>query len=479
MSISFSGVGSGLPISDWIDALVEVEQAKIDTLTAQQKVLQEKSNTLNTLSSTYSAVKSATQTFTDSTLGALSDIFSKVDVTTSDASIVTATVTQASTPAVIKLKVEQLATATERRSYGPDDLPADIFTNTSMRLEELGDVRTGSFSINGAVINVSPSMTVDSLIYTINNSTNANVRAHVEDGQLVLTSTSEGDEPIVVQEINSNFVNLAGLHDDNYQTLGQNAKFTINGVEKEASSNRITSEQTGIIGLSLELLSVTEGDDPIEITISRQDDADSVLEALQTFVTNFNKAIADTDTETAVGSDLHAENQLVLIRNNLRTMITAPLSTSNVYKSLADIGITTGDPGLDVSADTTQLVIDEEKFYEAFRTNPSAVKALLVGDITAAEGSAERTGVMQQVQEQLQTALDSQYGYFSARNTSLNSEMSNLSDKIAKKEDALEVYREKLTKQFNYMDQMIAQMNAQFSQMQQQLSSIGIDFGSS
>ena len=468
MSISFSGVGSGLPISDWIDALVKVEQAKIDPLTAQQKALQEKSKTLNTLSSTYSAVKSATQTFTDSTLGALSDIFSKVDVTTSDASIVTATVTQASTPAVIKLKVEQLATATERRSYGPDDLPADIFTNTSMKLEELGDVRTGSFSINGAVINVSPSMTVDSLIYTINNSTNANVKAHVED-----------DEPIVVQEINSNFVNLAGLHDDNYQTLGQNAKFTINGVEKEASSNRITSEQTGIIGLSLELLSVTEGDDPIEITISRQDDADSVLEALQTFVTNFNKAIADTDTETAVGSDLHAENQLVLIRNNLRTMITAPLSTSNVYKSLADIGITTGDPGLDVSADTTQLVIDEEKFYEAFRTNPSAVKALLVGDITAAEGSAERTGVMQQVQEQLQTALDSQYGYFSARNTSLNSEMSNLSDKIAKKEDALEVYREKLTKQFNYMDQMIAQMNAQFSQMQQQLSSIGIDFGSS
>ena len=54
MSISFSGVGSGLPISDWIDALVKVEQAKIDPLTAQQKALQEKSKTLNTLSSTYS-----------------------------------------------------------------------------------------------------------------------------------------------------------------------------------------------------------------------------------------------------------------------------------------------------------------------------------------------------------------------------------------------------------------------------------------
>ena len=111
--------------------------------------------------------------------------------------------------------------------------------------------------------------------------------------------------------------------------------------------------------------------------------------------------------------------------------------------------------------------------------NPAAVKALLIGDSTAAEGSAARTGIMQQVQENLETALDYQNGYFTARKTSLNSEMTNLSDKITKKEDALEVYRERLTKQFNYMDQMIAQLNSQFSTMQQQLASIGVDMGSS
>ena len=69
---------------------------------------------------------------------------------------------------------------------------------------------------------------------------------------------------IVVEEINSNFVNLAGLHDDNYQTLGTNAKFKINGVEKEANTNKLTSDHTGILGLSLELMSTTDGTEPTE-----------------------------------------------------------------------------------------------------------------------------------------------------------------------------------------------------------------------
>jgi flagellar hook-associated protein 2 len=272
---------------------------------------------------------------------------------------------------------------------------------------------------------------------------------------------------------------LAGLHDDTYQSMGQKALFSINGVEKEATSNEISSDQTGILGLSLELLSVTDGEEPINITITRDADADAVLGALETFVTNFNKAITDTDKETDVTGNLYAENSLVSIRNRMRSMITSTVSSTGVYKSLADIGITSGAPGLDVSADTTSLVIDKNKFYEAFNSNPSAVKALLIGDSTAAEGSPARTGVMQLVQENLDTALDYSSGYFTARKTSLSSEISRLSETIAKKEDSLVAYTEKLTKQFNYMDQMISQMNNQFAQMQQQLASIGVNVGES
>ncbi|CDC17882.1 flagellar hook-associated protein 2:Flagellin hook IN [Clostridium sp. CAG:306] len=78
----------------------------------------------------------------------------------------------------------------------------------------------------------------------------------------------------------------------------------------------------------------------------------------------------------------------------------------------------------------------------------------------------------------MKPALDAKGGYFTARSESLSSQISNLSDKIDKKQEYVYTYQKRLTKQFNYMDQMIAQMNAQFSQMQQQLASIGVDVGS-
>ena len=103
MSISFSGVGSGLPISDWIDALVEVEQSKIDTLVKKQENLNKKSSVLNSLNSTYSSVKSASVKFTDALHGSAADIFSKVSVTTTDSSIVTAKVILAQKVMVLSL----------------------------------------------------------------------------------------------------------------------------------------------------------------------------------------------------------------------------------------------------------------------------------------------------------------------------------------------------------------------------------------
>lgn len=485
MGISFSGVGSGLPISDWIEALVKVEQGKIDILSKQQEALKKKSSTLDTLKSTYASVNSATSKLTDSLHGPASDIFSQVSVSTSDSSIISASVTQLSTPAVIKLKIKQLATQTERQSFGADTLGVDIFTDTSKKLSELGSLREGVFTINGATINVSPDMTADSLIYQINNNVDAGVKAHVEDGRLVLQNVAYGDKPIEVVDVNSNFAELTGLSqtdadhtDPEYQTIGQNAIYSINGgADKESASNKLTSDQTGILGLSVELLSVTAGEEPVTINIARDFKSDNALSAIQTFIDNFNKAIADTDTETAKTGNLYAENSLVSIRNRLRTLVTSTVNPSGVYKSLSEIGITSGAPGMDVTADTTKLVLDKDKFVEAFNANPAAVKQLLIGDGTT--GSANTEGAMQKVQEQLKTALDTQYGYFGARTTSLNSQITSMTANIDKKSDALIDYQAKLTKQFNYMDQQIAKMNQQFAQMQQQLAQIGVNVGGS
>ena len=181
MSISFSGVGSGLPIDEWITAFVKVEQDKVDSLTDQRDALTDKQNILNSLSSEYSAVQSATLTFTDSLLGAGSDIFSKVSVSASDTSVVTATVTQFATPATIELEIESLASSSIKTSEYNEALK-----DSSKKLSDLGVTTAGNFQINGATINVTPDMTIDSLVYQINSSTSANVKASLKNGRLVL-----------------------------------------------------------------------------------------------------------------------------------------------------------------------------------------------------------------------------------------------------------------------------------------------------
>lgn len=484
MGLSFSGVGSGLPISDWIEALVKVDQDKIDVLKKQQEGLQKKSSTLSTLKNTYSAVNSSTLKLTDSLHGPASDIFSQVSVSTSDSSIVSASATQLSTPAVIKLKIKQLATQTTRRSFGSDTLGADIFTDTSKKLSELGAVKEGVMTINGAKINISPDMTADSLIYQINNNVEAGVKAHVEDGRLVLTNKDFGNKAVEVVDVNTNFAALTGLNqtdathtDPEYQVIGKNAIYSINGgADKEATTNKLTSDHTGILGLSVELLSVTSGEEQVTINISRDFKADNALSAMQTFIDNFNKAIGDTDTETAVTGNLYSENSLVSIRNRMRTLATSTINPSGVYKSLSDIGITSGAPGMDITADTTKLTLDKDKFIAAFDANPAAVKQLLIGD--GVPGGPNEKGAMQQMQVQLDAALDTQYGYFKARSASLDSQISGMTEKIDKKNDNLIAYQQKLTKQFNYMDQQIAKMNQQFAQMQEQLKTIGVNVGS-
>lgn len=577
MSISFSGVGSGLPIDEWITALVKIEQDKVDSLTKDKEALEKKQTTLNTLKSEYNAVQTATLKFTDALMGAGSDIFSKVSVSASDTSVVTATVTQYSTPASIELEIESLATNSVKTSeYN------EAFKDSSKKLSELGVTTAGNFQINGANINITPDTTIDSLVYQINNSSTAGVKASLKDGRLILENREYGDKPLEVTGTDlvdgtHNFAQLLGLDNTSsaqnskkndllndgtttladlgvekdgnlningtaiditadmtvdefisavnnsdagvtasvkegrmiienkdgsndpidmngssvkgsknfaellgfvsYNDSGSNAVFYLNGDRKESTSNTINSESTGILGLSLDLLTTTDGD-PITIDISRDYDAEEPLTALQNFVDAYNKIIEDTDTNTDSenGGILSGENNLVRIRNNLRTLVTSTVATSSAYKSLADIGITTGAPGMDVSADTSKLVIDKDKFMDAYARDPAAVKALLVGDNSSGHSS---TGLMQEMQTSLKAAIDTQSGYFTARSQSLSSQISSMNDKIDRKQEYVYTYQEKLTKQFNYMDQMIAQMNAQFTQMQQQLASIGIDMGSS
>ena len=98
MSISFSGLASGLDTDAWVQALVSAKQESwVTPLETQKKTLTTQQTALNSVKSTYSSLLSATQKFTDAKFGAEKDIFSSNAVSVSDTKKVGATVTN-STP---------------------------------------------------------------------------------------------------------------------------------------------------------------------------------------------------------------------------------------------------------------------------------------------------------------------------------------------------------------------------------------------
>ena len=459
MTISFSGLGSGLPIDEWIEALVSSRQTTIDNLTEKQTQLQTKSSTLNSLKSLYTTLETTATKWTDTLLSPTSDFFSSVKVTSTedgkDNPAISANVTNLSTPSEFDITVESLATNTTTVTD-----KNDAWKNASNRLSELGFSGKGTLTINGTDISVSDDMSVSELVYKIGNS-GAGVNAYLKGGQLVLENKTTGAQEMTVS---GDFADAVGLSKTENQTIGDNAVFTINGEQRTSSTNSLDEADTGIIGLSIELNSVTS--EPVTIRISREADEEGVKSTLDEFISAFNDVISKTDSATTVGGDLNGETSLNYIRNDLRTLITSNIG-SGKYKSLADIGITTGAVGTSVDADTSQLVIDEEKFKAAFEADPDAVKELLVG--SQEKGT---TGLMQELKTSLVSALDSQNGYFKARSDSLNSEISNVTSNIESKNEQLETYRANLVQQYTNMDLMIAKLNQQFTQLQSTLSSL-------
>lgn len=459
MSIQFPGLGSGLPIDDWIKALVKVKQDKIDVLTTQQKALQTKSTNLSDLNKLYSTLQSSATKWMDTLLSPSSDFFSSISVSSSEDAkenkSLSASVTNLSTPSEIEIEIQSLATQSKTHSD-----QNNAWKKSTSKMSDLGITEEQTLTINGTDIKVKPDMTVDELVYKIGKS-DAGVDAYLKGGTLVLENKEFGEKEI---EVSGTFAQSVGLDNVANQTLGSNANYTINGEAKVASTNKLTSEDTGIVGLSIDLKSTTTS--PVSLKISRTSDEKGVEEALDAFVKAFNDVIAQTDKQTKVGGTLNGENQLVSIRNSLRSMIMSQGSDGK-FKSLADIGISTGAPGADVSADTSQLVFDKEAFKKAFEADPEAVKTLLVGD-----PSKGTKGVIQNLETALKPALDTTNGYFKARGDSLNSELSNMANNIDKKNQELATYQAKLQKQYNYMDLQIAKLNQQFDQMKQQLATL-------
>lgn len=329
----------------------------------------------------------------------------------------------------------------------------------NVRLVDSGIFSEGEFKINGETFNIDSTTTMNQLLNQINSNTKANVKALYNSvtGTFSLTSTESGATNIEVEEVSSNFVSTVGLDNSDNITTGTDARFKINGEELTSSSNTVKAEDSGIYGLTLTLKKVTNNasdtsenaiNGPIKVSVAQ--DKEKITSAVKDIVNAINDVISQTDLQTKTDGKLAYDSSLISVRNSIRNMASVSYNDIPTYKTLRQIGISTGAVGTSVSSDTTKLKFDEDEFSKALEENPSEVQSLL-------------QNFVEQMETQVKKVNDTTEGYFAIKTKSIDKQISTLNDTIDRKKLSLKAYEENLTKRFTNMDLMISQMKNQYT----------------
>ena len=364
-------------------------------------------------------------------------------------------------------------TAQEDGSYASTNSLFKASVSSKLTAEDSGfneRIKAGTFTIGDATFTIDDKTTLSSLISEINNNDKAQAYAYWDDasGKLSITSKKEGASYINIEAGTSNFTDVMGFTASEYdsegkvvsskmyteaQELGLNAIFSVNGTQMTSTSNTVTSDISRMDGVTLTLKRANTEDDG-NTTLKVSQDTSQLKEAVKSFITAYNETIAKVDEVTASGADLHGETSLTSLNRTLKRYSTSSNLNDGVYKLLYDIGIKTASAdGNNLSADTYELSLDEDKFMKALEENPDSVKSILTGD----------TGVLSMMEDTIEQSLKASVGFFDVKTSTLDSNIKKMEEKITKKNTGITTYKSQLEAKFQKMEQAIASMQQNYS----------------
>lgn len=352
-----------------------------------------------------------------------------------------------------------------------------VNTNTLVTEADMfraGTITTGTFKVGNQEITVKADSKLSDIIAQINNNEAANATAYWDsiNGKLVIQSRSSGAALINIETGTSNFTDILGftsstLNPDNTvketrlniknQEIGSNAKFSINGTNYSSSSNTVDSAVSRIKGVTLNLKDISPNE---TVTINIQKNSDGLATAMEDIVNSYNELMKNVDEQLASSGKLHDQSTLMLIRNQLRNIMTSSDAGASVFRNLAAVGISVSNAsGNNVSTSNDSIInlsLDKDKFLEAYKKDSTALKELLVG-------GKNNKGVFTKAEELLENSLKSVSGYFDSTQTSIKSDIRKTQMKITNANATIDRYRSRLEKKFSSMNMFIAQVQQQYS----------------
>jgi flagellar hook-associated protein 2 len=447
MGLTSVGIGSGIDIGGIVTALVNAESAgKIAKFDANEGTITAQISGIGSLKSAMSEFKTKLTTLTESTT------FGSQKVATSTKDYLSATVDKTAVSGSYQVKVEQLAQSQKVGSAVVTDNATAIGTGSLSIAVGTGD----SFSVD-----VEGTDTLTEIMNKINSSDdNTDVTATIINGelgpQLVLSAKNTGlDNTISVTATDTDGnTGLADTFSMTEVTPAKNAIAYIDGVKVVSQKNSISEAITGVS------LTLTAADIDKTTTLTVSKDTAKMKTAIEGFVTAYNsvmttiKGLTSYDADSGSAGILQGDSLPRSIQSQMRNMLSSQYSTSDGDKMLANLGVTTTREGL--------LEIDSTKLTEAIASDKGTIAEMF---------STEDTGLASKMSSLMDGYVKSG-GIMDGRDTSLDSQLSRITDSREALNTRMAAYSDRLYTQFNAMDLVVASLNSSASDLQSRLDSL-------
>ncbi|WP_191566723.1 flagellar hook-associated protein 2 [Metabacillus idriensis] len=311
--------------------------------------------------------------------------------------------------------------------------------------------------------------------------------------QVTLTRKETGNFNAAGEEIvtSNGFLNGVLKFSGVTETGGNNAKFTINGLDTERTFN--TFEMSGV---TFTLKDTFTAADPA-VSINVTNDTTAVFDNIKKYVTLYNETIAKIQAKTdetryrdyqplsdeeresltdkqqeqwdekAQSGLLRKDSILTGALSQMRSDFYSTLSasTGSQFTHLSSIGITTTSN----YREGGKLIIDEAKLKKAIEENPEDVEKLF----TSSGATSGEKGIITNLYDNLKTTMDklnAKAGTSSSTSQqfTIGRNLSSIDNQIIRFEDRLTQVEDRYWAQFTAMEKAIQRSNDQMSYLMQQ-----------
>ncbi|OSX53151.1 flagellar hook-associated protein 2 [Anoxybacillus ayderensis] len=497
------GLASGMDIDKIVGDLMKVERAPIGKLKQKKQLLEWQRDAYRDMNRLLDALDK--QIF-DGVMR--QSTFLQKKVTSSNENVVTATATPSAANQTVEISnITQLATAARWTSQNTINISANdqlsaLFLGTEVMPTSLQfKVKNPGSSVEETVtISLDPSKeTLSTLISKLNQDTKLGVRAFYDDftQKMVITKNQTGSGSSIEVTSGAELFTKLGFNLDiqvdssdplNVVTktflqqdpgTGQNAKFTINGLQTERTSNTFT-----INGMTYTLKNTHAG----TVTITSTTNTDAIFNSIKSFVDKYNETIdeinkklketryrdyqpltdeqrekltekqAEKWEEKAKSGILRGDSILSNALSSMRQALYRKVDgVADGFSQLAQIGITTTPNYLEGG----KLIIDEAKLRQKIEENPDAIYRLFSNN---GEGNAK--GIVRQLRDEIKKTIksieDKAGNTLKATNQYIiGKSIIDIDTRISAAEDRLKRVEDRYWKQFSAMEKAVQRANSQ------------------